>query len=334
MAFSATFSQHVGEQSLLDGGVGGELSCPTELDAQSAVCLDNYIKKAVPSSPLYGKGVTFVSAGQKYDVNPALMVAIGQQESLLGTRGAVNSHPHNYFGMTKKGGGYRSFTSWEEAINYHADYLYRVYLKEGRDTIEKIGEKYCPIGAENDPYGLNKHWVPGVKRNFKAIITQCPAFGQTTILAGKCGQAIIQQAAKYKNIVYGVYGSHCGPATIGRSSDNMKIDCSGFTSRVYRDLGLAPQGWCETTATILAGDSNLVEIPASQIQQGDLIVSFKPGQQRHVVIYVSGDVNVNSKFTVWHSGQCPGGASKVCKRTRKSRAPDQKYFRAKKCLEK
>ena len=31
------------------------------------------------------------------------------------------------------------------------------------DYIEFLGSRYCPIGAENDPKGLNKNWVKNVK---------------------------------------------------------------------------------------------------------------------------------------------------------------------------
>jgi hypothetical protein len=31
------------------------------------------------------------------------------------------------------------------------------------DYIEFLGSRYCPIGADNDPQGLNKNWVKNVK---------------------------------------------------------------------------------------------------------------------------------------------------------------------------
>src|SRR3990167_57192 len=37
--------------------------------------------------------------------------------------------------------------------------------KDGKrgDYIEALGRVYCPIGASNDPTGLNKHWVSNVR---------------------------------------------------------------------------------------------------------------------------------------------------------------------------
>lgn len=31
------------------------------------------------------------------------------------------------------------------------------------DYIEFLASRYCPIGADNDPQGLNKNWVKNVK---------------------------------------------------------------------------------------------------------------------------------------------------------------------------
>jgi len=31
------------------------------------------------------------------------------------------------------------------------------------DFIAFLGSRYCPVGAENDPHGLNNHWVKNVR---------------------------------------------------------------------------------------------------------------------------------------------------------------------------
>ena len=35
-------------------------------------------------------------------------------------------------------------------------------LKPYSDFITFLGNRYCPIGVDNDPNGLNKHWIPNV----------------------------------------------------------------------------------------------------------------------------------------------------------------------------
>ena len=41
------------------------------------------------------------------------------------------------------------------------------------DFITFLGNRYCPVGADNDPNGLNKHWIPNVRaiteRNLNAM---------------------------------------------------------------------------------------------------------------------------------------------------------------------
>ena len=35
---------------------------------------------------------------------------------------------------------------------------------ENVDFITFLGNRYCPVGADNDPNGLNKHWIPNVRK--------------------------------------------------------------------------------------------------------------------------------------------------------------------------
>ena len=49
------------------------------------------------------------------------------------------------------------------------------WIESGEDTdfVTFLGNRYCPVGADNDPNGLNKHWIPNVLkiawRNASAI---------------------------------------------------------------------------------------------------------------------------------------------------------------------
>ena len=44
--------------------------------------------------------------------------------------------------------------------NYHR------WIKAGRqgDYVQFLANRYCPVGADNDPRGLNKHWYGNVTR--------------------------------------------------------------------------------------------------------------------------------------------------------------------------
>lgn len=113
---------------------------------------------------LKGMGNAFVSAGQKYNVNPALLTAIAQHETGNGTSKAAYVK-NNVAGMMGKY-GLKSYSSIEESIMDMARNLSKNYLGIGLTSISKIAGKYAPIGADNDPTGLNNHWVNGVSKYF------------------------------------------------------------------------------------------------------------------------------------------------------------------------
>ena len=56
---------------------------------------------------------------------------------------------------------YRSQAGWCAAT---VQKNYDRWVKAGSkgDFITFLGKRYCPVGAENDPNGLNKHWIKNV----------------------------------------------------------------------------------------------------------------------------------------------------------------------------
>lgn len=73
-----------------------------------------FIESQFPSSPLLGKELVFVEAGEFYSVDPRLLVAISKKESGCGTAYSdqYNNEHHNAWGY----GPGIAFGSWEEAI--------------------------------------------------------------------------------------------------------------------------------------------------------------------------------------------------------------------------
>lgn len=118
---------------------------------------------------LTGMGKAFIQAGQKYNINPALLVAVAQHETGNGTSKAA-AFKNNIAGMMGKY-GLKSYASVEESIFDMARNLSENYLKTGLTSITKIAAKYAPVGAANDPNGLNNHWVTGVTKYFDKLIT-------------------------------------------------------------------------------------------------------------------------------------------------------------------
>jgi beta-N-acetylglucosaminidase len=111
---------------------------------------------------LTGMGEVIVRAGQKHNIDPALLAAVAIHETGNGTSKAANEK-NNVAGMMGKN-GLKSYASVEESIMDMARNLSKNYLGEGLSSISQIGAKYAPIGAANDPTNLNNHWVTGVNR--------------------------------------------------------------------------------------------------------------------------------------------------------------------------
>lgn len=58
--------------------------------------------------------------------------------------------------------GIKQYNTLDEGIEAFVNLLKNRYFAQGLDTIEKIQPVYCPVGAANDPKGLNKYWLSTV----------------------------------------------------------------------------------------------------------------------------------------------------------------------------
>lgn len=66
--------------------------------------------------------------------------------------------------------GLIEYSSLDEGITKFLINLKNNYFAIGLDTIDKIQKKYCPVGAKNDPNGLNKHWLNGVTNLYNEMM--------------------------------------------------------------------------------------------------------------------------------------------------------------------
>ncbi len=139
---------------------------------------------------MVGLGEAFVAEGLANGIDPRALVAIAMHESVLGTAGS-GAGIHNAFGW----GPAIAFPSWRANIATVARGLRRGYLARGRDTLAAIQPLWAPVGAVNDPTGLNSAWVDGVGRYYAdlggdpalpiTLAAQAPASGSgMTIGAG------------------------------------------------------------------------------------------------------------------------------------------------------
>lgn len=109
----------------------------------------------------------FIAAGNKYGIDPNFLMAIAMHETGKGTSSAFRNK-NNAMGVSGSGGP-RSFGSVEESIDYMAGQLKKNYFDKGLTTIRRIGAKYAPEKAENDPKNLNRYWTGGVSRYYNEL---------------------------------------------------------------------------------------------------------------------------------------------------------------------
>ncbi len=131
---------------------------PPATPLPSAAQIDAYLSSK--ASPMTGQGAAFVASGGRWQLDPRLLVAIAGAESSFGK---ITCAPFNAWGWGCPNGPY-NFESWADGIDTVAQGLRTNYLSEGRTTVALINLKYAPIGAANDPTGLNNHWTTNVSR--------------------------------------------------------------------------------------------------------------------------------------------------------------------------
>lgn len=72
----------------------------------------------------------------------------------------------NNFGGVMCRTGLKTYSNFDEGLDGFVNLLKNNYFAKGLNTIEQIGSKYCPIGANNDPTGVNKYWIPNVTKYY------------------------------------------------------------------------------------------------------------------------------------------------------------------------
>ena len=134
----------------------------TDLYKGTAEDLNKHLKGV-----LKGKGQVFIDLQKKYGVSAAFLAAVVNSES-GGTSTAAKTK-NNVAGIMDPKTGYKKqkeFNSVEECLEELACNLKNNYINQGRVTVSQIFEKYCPIGADNDPKNLNVNWGKNVSSKF------------------------------------------------------------------------------------------------------------------------------------------------------------------------
>lgn len=99
-----------------------------------------------------------------------LVVAISKHETGNWKSNAFKNK--NNFGGVMCSDGLKIYDTYIDGLNGFVSLLKNRYFDKGLDTIEKIGAVYCPVGAANDPKGVNKHWIPNVTKFYNEYLNK------------------------------------------------------------------------------------------------------------------------------------------------------------------
>lgn len=95
-----------------------------------------------------------------------IIVAISRHET--GAWTSYNFKTNNNLGGIMSNGTIKKYASFNDGLDGMINLLLNNYFGKGLDTIEKIGNKYCPVG-QNDK-GDNKYWIPKVTQFYNEYL--------------------------------------------------------------------------------------------------------------------------------------------------------------------
>jgi len=114
------------------------------------------------------KGNVIIKAAREYNICPIFLGAVIMHESDCG-RSKFARERNNIAGIYLKG-KYHTFDTVDDCIKYTAKLLGgKLYGGGKANTIGKVQAVYCPVGASNDPKGVNGHWRAGVMHYMRLI---------------------------------------------------------------------------------------------------------------------------------------------------------------------
>ncbi len=113
----------------------------------------------------------YMVASQTYNIEYELLMAISIHET-------ANFKSKAYLNLNNVGGNMEwstgksklmVFDNVYDGVMYYARNLRKNYFDKGLTTIEQIQKRYCPVGAKNDPNGLNINWTRKVNQFYNEL---------------------------------------------------------------------------------------------------------------------------------------------------------------------
>jgi len=152
-----------------------------------------------------GEHILKISNENKVPVHLSMSIVALESGWGKGNNALHNRNPYSIMGN----GPLQTFNTIEEGIEVGIKNLYKNYIKLGLDTPEEIGPKYAPVGASNDPTGLNNNWIPQVNNIIKnlGVSVECSS---STLAEGDIGSPVDVPLLARVTCKIGDYPGHPG----------------------------------------------------------------------------------------------------------------------------
>ncbi|WP_260449218.1 peptidoglycan DD-metalloendopeptidase family protein [Listeria immobilis] len=236
-----------------------------------------------------GKGQTFIDIADKQGIDPVLFLAIAMSETGWGKSTAVTVK-HNPGGLMDSATNMQTvkhFSTLDEGLEAMGVTLHNRIVKDGLNTVEKLGAVYAPIGVANDPTNLNANWIPtvkGIAEKFGGLTSGCDSGGNVGT-----GKYIIPVDAPIissgfidrVNPVTGAFESHKGLDFAQPIGSNIKAADDGIV--VFAGFGVSGHGFGgygnvvliehpkNKEWTLYAHQSELLVKVGQHVQKGEII---------------------------------------------------------------
>jgi beta-N-acetylglucosaminidase len=249
-----------------------DLRTPSNVTAAE---INNYIRKYHPDSPIVNMGDKFVAAGQKYGVNALYLAAHAFLETGYG-KSEVAYRKNNLYGLKAYDrspfDSAKYLASYEDSINYNADYVRKNYLTPGGvyyngPTLKGMNVKYASdktwsakiadIMQRIKPFQASQYKpvvLPnkGPSLNADALSNQVPyqVFAKGT-------KAVITRTVEYRVVPFPFADSKIKSTTI-RPNVQGTFNANTEVTAVKKD----PKGWVEV---VHPGNSKTYWVPGDSI---------------------------------------------------------------------
>lgn len=207
-----------------------------------------------------------ITEAKKNGLSPVIIAAIMIHESAWGTSQGIieNNNPAGL--MSEQ--GLISYPSLGEGIEAIGRTLKNLIVERQLTTVERLGSVYCPVGADNDPTGLNAYWVPAIQQ----LLVQLGGSADMSLLwtsDSSLRQKLLEKAKSlYQTNVQYSQGSNRGSWPYH--------DCSSFVIWAINELGInIPFG---NTETLYSSEGTFLKaISRDEIRAGDLFIWGEKG---------------------------------------------------------